>query len=336
MFVNNIVLNKHIDESIDFSEFLKSVNSDVTLCISNQPYPYEVLQKKLGLNSNNSLLDVMFTYQNTANSSLEIDGKSGSVLTANTKTSKFNLWLEIIPESATFNLEYNTDLFKSETAKSILEHYLFVLNQICKNEMCILKDFEMITPREEKLLEDFNDTSMPINSDTVASIFEEQVLKTPKSTAVSCSGKSLTYEELNDKANSLAHYLIDFGIKPNDIICIMTNRSLETIVSMLGILKAGAAFFNVDPTYPADRTAYYIKDSNTQFVLTQKDLLDKVGGIKNHIEIDLSNDEIYGKKYDNPNVKQEAQNLAYIIYTSGSTGTPKGVMLNQVRFCKYG
>ena len=148
--------------------------------------------------------------------------------------------------------------------------------------------------------------------------------------AVICDDKFLTYKELNERANSLAHYLISKGVKPNDIIAIMTNRSLETIVCMLGILKAGAAFLNVDPTYPIDRTEYYINDSKIERVLTQKELREKVAQIKNSIEIDLDNTEIYGKHTSNPNVSVKETDLSYIIYTSGSTGTPKGVMLNQI------
>ena len=148
--------------------------------------------------------------------------------------------------------------------------------------------------------------------------------------AVICDDKFLTYKELNERANSLAHYLISKGVKPNDIIAIMTNRSLETIVCMLGILKAGAAFLNVDPTYPIDRTEYYINDSKIERVLTQKELRERVAQIKNSIEIDLDNTEIYGKHTSNPNVSVKETDLSYIIYTSGSTGTPKGVMLNQI------
>ena len=110
----------------------------------------------------------------------------------------------------------------------------------------------------------------------------------------------------------------------------MTNRSLETIVCMLGILKAGAAFLNVDPTYPIDRTEYYINDSKIERVLTQKELRERVAQIKNSIEIDLDNTEIYGKHTSNPNVSVKETDLSYIIYTSGSTGAPKGVMLNQI------
>lgn len=148
--------------------------------------------------------------------------------------------------------------------------------------------------------------------------------------AVVCDDKTLTYQELNERANSLAHLLIEKGIKPNDIVAIMTNRSLETIVCMIAILKSGAAFLNIDPTYPIERTEYYISDSKIQHVLTQRELADKVAQIKNRIDIDLDIEDIYGKNKENPDVKVGERDLSYIIYTSGSTGTPKGVMLNQI------
>ena len=336
MFVNNIVLNEHIEEGISFEKFAKNVHENILSAILNQPYPYELLQKALDLGNNNSLLDVMFTYQNIDTQAPEIKGKTAKVLTANTNTSKFNLWFEIIPQTKTFNLEFNTDLFKTKTAKSMLEHYLFILKNAILKPKSAIKDFEMITEEEEKQLAKFNDTYMPVNNDTIMDIFENQVIKTPKKVAVVCDDVSLTYKELNEKANSLAHHLIKEGIKPNDIVCIMTNRSLETIVSMLGILKAGAAFFNVDPTYPVERTKYYIEDSKTKYVLTQKELKDKVKTIENCIEIDLNNEKIYGDHFVNPHVKLNPTDLSYIIYTSGSTGTPKGVMLNQIRICKHG
>lgn len=213
---------------------------------------------------------------------------------------------------------------------SFLKHYLFVLKQIIEGFNDDVQNVNIITNDEQKLLDKFNNTYGKINRTPVSKIFEEQAVLHANDVAVICDDKFLTYKELNERANSLAHYLISKGVKPNDIIAIMTNRSLETIVCMLGILKAGAAFLNVDPTYPIDRTEYYINDSKIERVLTQKELREKVAQIKNSIEIDLDNTEIYGKHTSNPNVSVKETDLSYIIYTSGSTGTPKGVMLNQI------
>ena len=131
-----------------------------------------------------------------------------------------------------------------------------------------IKDINIITKQEKNLLKLFNKTNDIINNDTVVSLFEKQVNLHPNNIALICDNKQLTYDELNKKANSLAHILINNGIKQNDIICIMTNRSLETIICMLGVLKAGAAFLNVDPTYPIERTQYYLEDCKAQYVLT--------------------------------------------------------------------
>ena len=201
--------------------------------------------------------------------------------------------------------------------------------QLLVNVDAKIKDIDIITPKENKLLEKFNATDGEINNDTTAYLIEKQVDENPNNIAVICEDKVLTYKQLDDKANSLANYLIKIGVKSNDIVCIMTNRSLETIVAMYAVLKAGGAFLNVDPTYPVDRTKYYIESSRSQYVLTQKELKDRVKEIPNCIEIDLDNN-IYQENKDRPKVNIKMEDLSYIIYTSGSTGVPKGVMLNQV------
>lgn len=330
MFVNNIILRENMNIDSSVSELLKDVQNTVNNAISNQPYPYELIAKKL--NNNPSLLDVVFTYQNNKKDKYIIGDSNLALISADTKTSKFNIWLEIIPDTFTFNLEYNCDLFKKETIESFLTHYIYILDQLLVNIDIKVDDLEIITKDEFKLLEKFNKTDGPINDDTVVSIFENQVRQHPNDIAIICEDMSLTYDELNKKANSLAHHLIQKGIGANDIVCIMTNRSFETIVCMMAILKAGAAFFNVDPTYPIDRTKYYLEDSKTRYVLTQKELRDRVSSIENCIEIDLSIEEIYNKNFDNPNVKIGMQDLSYLIYTSGSTGKPKGTMLNHIGF----
>lgn len=329
MFVNNIVVDAKMRSNQSFIDFVNYIKSQVLSDLSYQAYPYDVLVKKLAnLNNNNyknSLFDVAFTYQSMSKNDYCIDGANLDILDIYSDTAKFNLLLEIKPDSGMFSFEYNSGLFKKETVQSILDHYLFILDKLIHNPNVLISDIDVITKKEYELLEKFNSTDGEINNDTFVSIFEEQVKKHPDDIALICEDVSLTYDSLNRNANSLAHLLIKSGIGANDIVCIMTNRSLETIVCMLGILKAGAAFFNVDPTYPIERTKYYIEDSKTKYVLTQRDLKDKVSEIENCIEIDLDNDAIYGSNFDNPNIEIGMEDLSYIIYTSGSTGTPKGL-----------
>ena len=332
MFTNNIVLEEKIKDASSFRDILKQVKTTVLEALSNQPYPYDQLVEKLKLGNNNSLLDVMFVYQNISKNDFNINNHKIEGISSSNKFSKFNLLLEIQPSNNLLSFEYNTSLFKTDTITSLLEHYIFILNQIISNINIKITDIEIITDKEKQLLEKFNNTYVEPNNDTIISLFENQVKENKDNIALICNDWYMTYNQLNEKVNSLAHHLINKGIKNNDIVCIMTNRSFETIISMLAILKAGAAFFNVDPTYPIDRTNYYIEDSNVQFVLTQRSLRDLVSNIKNCIEIDLDNETIYSKHYDNPNIHHNPTDLSYIIYTSGSTGVPKGVMLNQIGF----
>ena len=329
MFTNNIVLDNTIDPSMTFLAFLKHVKNIVLEAQANQPYSYDMLIKKLKL-SNSSIFDVVFTYQDILEHNCKLNDSELEIIFANTETSKFNLTLEVIPATYGLNIEYNTNLFKKETVQSILEHYLHLLRDINNYKDLYLKDIDILTPKENQLLEIFNNTEGEINNDTITSIFENQVIKTPNNIALVCDNKSLTYLELNRKANSLAHYLIKQGVKSNDIVCIMSNRSLETVVSMLAILKSGAAFLNVDPTYPINRTKYYIENSNIKYVLIQRDLINKIDNIENCIQMDLDIEDIYNLNIDNPKIQIDNNDLSYVIYTSGSTGTPKGVLLNQI------
>lgn len=331
MFVNNLILNTKINGNISIKDLLSEVKTLVLSSLSHQPYPFDMLLKDLKIPANASLFDVVFAYQNANTEDFYLDDKKLDIIFANTHTAKFPLTVEIVPSTLKINFEYNTDLFKEITIKSLFEHYTYLLENLNTILNVPIDNIDIITPKENKLLSMFNNTDGEINDDTIVSIFENVVSNHPNDIAVICDNKSLTYSELNKKSNSLAHHLIEIGVKPNDIVCIMTNRSLETIVSMLGILKAGAAFLNVDPTYPIDRTQYYLEDCNSQYVVTQKELKNKVDFIKNCIEIDLDND-FYNYNFENPHTAVKPNDLSYVIYTSGSTGKPKGVLLNQIGF----
>ena len=332
MFVNNIAIRGNINGNETYEEFLEKVKEQVLNDLSYQPYPFDMLIKKLGVktdNSRNPLFDVMFTYQNKEENMVKLNGKNINVLELYNNIAKFNLSIEIKPKIHTINIEYCSDLFKKDTIINFFEHYMYVIEQILNNNEIKIDDINIITEKENKLLEKFNETDGEINNDTTAYLIEKQVDENPNNIAVICEDKKITYKELDEKANSLANHLIEKGIKRNDIVCIMTNRSIETIVAMYAILKAGGAFLNIDPTYPLDRTKHYIENSKSQYVLTQRELKDRVKEIPNCIEIDLDN-ELYNKNLNRPNVDIKMEDLSYIIYTSGSTGIPKGVMLNQV------
>ena len=336
MFVNTLALRNKIDHTLTFEEFTKSIKENCLNSFKNQSYPFDMLVKDLNVKrdtSRNPLFDVMFVYQNNGYPKINFKDANAEYFVPDNNIAKFDLTLEIIPIDDEYSLrfEYCTKLFNEDFIKRLSIHYINILNAILENNEIKIADIDMLSKEERnQILYEFNNIEEETNNDTFVSLFEKQVEKYPNNIALICDNKSLTYLELNKKANSLAHFLISHNVKQNDIVAVMTDRSLETIVCMLGILKAGAAFVNMDPTYPIERTTYYLNDCKAKCVLKQKHLELPINNFKDVFEIDLNITDIYDKNTNNPNININLQSLSYIIYTSGSTGTPKGVVLNHI------
>lgn len=329
MFVNNIPLNLEIHSNNTFEELLKQVQEKVLFAMQNQPYPYNDLMKLLKINSNSNLFDIMFTYQNENNTLPNVNGKEPTILYANTKSSKFNLSLEIIPNTYTLNLEYNTDLFKENTAEKLLNSYVTVLENVIHKHNSPIKNIEILTNEEKnKVLYEFNKTKLEYDSSiSIAELFERQAKETPNNIAIKFENKNLTFKELNEKSNSLANYLRSSGVTRNNIIGIMCKRSLELIVGILASLKCGCCYIPIDPSFPQERISYMLDNSKSKILLTTSSLINKIN-FGNKLPIDLSND-LYIKNKNNLEKITNPDDNSYIIYTSGSTGKPKGVVLKQ-------
>ena len=335
MFVNTLAMRANIDSNLSFKDFLSYIKD---MCLNNykyQDYPFDELVDKLKIQrdtSRNPLFDVMFIYQNNGNATADFGDIKTEYFTPDTKISKFDLSLEVIPENDILNLsfEYATALFNKQFIEDLSKHYSNILTSCLDNLNIKISNICMLSEAEKnKILYDFNNTKTDYPKDkTIAELFEEQANKTPNNVAVVFGMQKLTYKELNEKANSLAYYLRKNGIETNDLVGIMVNRSLEMIIGMLAVLKAGGAYIPIDPTYPKDRIEYMLKNSNSKLLLTQEHLHD-ITDFKNCVYIDLSNDSIYSLPNDNLNHTNTPEDLAYVIYTSGSTGLPKGVMLKQ-------
>lgn len=221
--------------------------------------------------------------------------------------------------------------FKSHSFSSLQQFansYLYVLKQVSTNSNLAVKDICIISEEEKELLEELNQGQADIElSQSFQNLFEEQVLKTPDQIAVVCNDQSLTYRELNKKANQLASILQSKGVSKESIIGVMVDRSLEMIIGMVGILKAGAAYLPIDPNYPNERIEYMLQDSQAKCLLskrTEVELPQFAGEV-------LYLDEEYLFQGEESNLVRESypNDLAYVIYTSGSTGNPKGVMVEQ-------
>ena len=341
MFVNNIVTKANINSEETFQNFLNEMREQILDDISHQPYPFDMLVKRLGIktdNSRNPLFDVMFTYQNNQENILKLDNTETQIVEINNNIAKFNLSLEIKPKSHTINIEYCTDLFKKETIERLFEHYINAIDFIMNDVNAKIKDIEIISNTEKnKILYEFNDTKMEYPKDkTITELFEEQVEKTPNDVAVVFEDNKLTYKEVNEKANQLARYLREEkNIKPNDIVGVMLPRSIELISTLIGVLKSGACYIPIDPTYPEKRIEYMLENSDAKFLLTNEELFQKLN-FENRINV--YSKEIKIQDYHNLKNVNTSTDRSYIIYTSGSTGLPKGVVLKHqslTNLCSY-
>ncbi|MEZ4692391.1 MAG: AMP-binding protein, partial [Ignavibacteria bacterium] len=245
---------------------------------------------------------------------------------------KFDISVSITetPEGLIGSADYCTDLFKENTIKKMMTHFTELLNSVAENPGNKIGSLPMLTKEEEhQILSEFNGKVVDYPKDkTIFELFEEQVQKTPDSIAVVFEDKTLTFKELDEKSNQLAHYLQSKGVKIETFVPICLERSLEMIIGLFGIMKSGGAYVPVDPEYPQERINFLLEDTSASIVVSRKESSSRFIFPENIVLVNLDSDwseiEKYPKEKVNADIK--STNLAYVIYTSGSTGQPKGVM----------
>ncbi|WP_353931426.1 non-ribosomal peptide synthase/polyketide synthase [Okeanomitos corallinicola TIOX110] len=332
-FVNTLVLRTELSGNSKFSEILNKTRSTALSAYAHQDLPFEMLVEALEIErdlSHSPLFQAVFALQNAPISEIELTGLKTNLLPIETATAKFDLTLSI--EQTETGLiggwEYNTDLFDSSTINRMTGHFINLLSAIVENPAAEINQLPILTETEkQQLLIDWNQTETEYPKDKcIHQLFEEQVEKTPDAVAVVFEGKQLTYRELNNKANQLAHYLISLGVKADSLVGICVERSLEMIIGQLGILKAGASYLPIDPEYPTERIKFILEDTKINILLTQQNLKQKIQNNQTQTTcLDTEWEKINQQNQKNPHKEITSNNLAYIIYTSGSTGTPKGV-----------
>ncbi|MBE5929370.1 MAG: amino acid adenylation domain-containing protein, partial [Lachnospiraceae bacterium] len=335
MFINTLAMRGKPEGKKTYEEFLNETRDVCFKAYENQEYPFEELVEAVDVQrdmSRNPIFDVMLVLQNNEKEDIELNGIKTEWAETKDTVAKFDLTFNIWENEGEFGigLEYCNDLFKEESAKQILEHYITILETLINNPTSKLEEVEMVSESERALvLESFNNTDTDYSCDnTIVEMFEEQVAETPDNVAVVFEGESLIYSELNAKANQVAYKLRELGVKPDDFVAIVAERSLEMIVGIYGIIKAGGAYVPIDPTYPEDRIAYMLEDSAPKAVLVYN------AKVNTDIEvIDLANSEVYLSAAKNPERVNKPGDLIYCIYTSGTTGKPKGVMIEHKNAC---
>ncbi len=332
MFVNTLAMRGKPEKNKTFREFLEEIKNTCLKAYENQEYPFEELVEAVDVQrdmSRNPIFDVMLALQNNENVDFRLGSSGTEVSESDGTIAKFDMTFNIAKTKDGFvvSFEYCTDLFKSETAERILKHFEETLGAVTADSEQKLCNIEMATESEKQLiLNDFNATETDYSRDkTVVELFEEQVKKTPDNIALVFEDKKLTYAELNARANSLAHKLREFGVKPDDFVAIIADRSIEMIAGIYGIIKAGGAYVPIDPTYPEDRIRYMLEDCAAKSAVVYT--TEKMNIPENISIIDLSDSNVWNYSEEDPEHVNKPSDLAYCIYTSGTTGKPKGVML---------
>ncbi len=246
----------------------------------------------------------------------------------------FDLFLNFVegPSGLYLECDYNTGLFNASTIERWLQHCQTLLENIALNDEEPIDNLSLLTEAERKnLIVEWNQNSQEIlNERTLAGSFEAQVERTPEAHAVAFNGQHLTYAELNRRANQVAQFLIGQAVGPEVLVGLFCERSLDMLVGILGILKAGGGYVPMDPDYPKDRLAAILEDARARIVLTQKSLADKLPSFSGTvINFDKDWPAIAKQSVENPLTPVAPENLAYVLFTSGSTGRPKGVAIEQ-------
>ena len=332
MFVTVMPFLFNVDNSLCFSKYAENIALEQKKMYRHIKYPYhEILnQIKSEHNFSGSLYDIVFSYQNTNIPDF------CKWLPNYSQVESLQIHIKNLNEeknSLSIHYDYLTDIFSELDIDNMHNRILNIISQALNNKNILVSDFEIVNNAEKKfLLYDFNNTKVPYpNLSNIVKEFEKTAKKFPQKIAVSSSKESLTYKELNNRANIVAKKILSTNIETN-IIAFSLKRSISLYVTILGILKSGHTYMPIDPDYPIDRINFMLKNSGTKILITTKDFLDNIKFSGNIIDFDSLS---FTTSEKNLNIEISPDKLAYIMYTSGSTGIPKAVAIKHYNVLNF-
>src|SRR5712692_8682608 len=354
--VNQVVLRADLSGNPTFKAFLGQVRHTVLSALEHQDYPFPLLVERLQPvrdPSRSPLFQVMFALEKShlpeqrgtplfitsqTGARLEFGGLEVEPIALSQQAVQFDLALmmEEADECLSASLQYNTDLFEAATIARMANHFQALLHGVITDAEQHLSDLPLLTAAERhQVLVEWNATRRDYpQAQGLHQLFEAQVERTPEAVALVYEDQQLTYQELNQRANQLAHFLRRLGVGAESLVGICMERSIEMIVGLLGILKAGGAYVPLDPSYPVDRLDYMLADSQVSVLLTQERLLARLSAHSpTPICLVSAWPQIAQESTLNPCCPLHSANLAYMIYTSGSTGKPKGALNTHQGIC---
>jgi len=333
-FANTLVMRTDLSGDPTFRELLARVRETAMGAYAHQDLPFEKLVEELKPErdlSRNPLFQVMLVLQNVPTSGQKMSAVSVAPFASGAQSSQFDLTLfaSETPEGMRASMVYNTDLFEAQTIIRMLHQFETLLADAVAHPDKPISQLPLLTADERKrILVEFNDTSAVYPDVCVHDLVAQRTARQPDSTALVYGTERITYQELNARANQIAHSLIKRGAGPDVLVGIYMERTPALVAGILGILKAGSAYVPIDPSYPKDRLRYILEDAKAPMVLTQTSLAGEVEGFASEtIRLDADWDQIALEPKTNPITQVQRGNLAYVLFTSGSTGRPKGVAL---------
>jgi amino acid adenylation domain-containing protein len=338
-FINSLTLRTRFSGKMSFLDVLRQVREVTLGAYANQDVPFEKLVEELQPErdlSRQPLFQIMFALQNTPLEESELPGIAITPFAPGEAAARFEMTLDMTEfgEQLGGALRYNVDLFEESTIKRLVEHYVRLLQAVVLDPQQAISDVPLLSEEErQRQLVEWNDTSTEFPASVgVHRLFESCAAASPLSVALIDDDLQLSYGELNQRANQLARYLRGLGVGCEDRVGICLPRSIEMVVAMLGVLKAGAAYVPLDPQYPLERLALMLEDAQAVVIVTSEE---QAGSLPSQwaqvVMVDSDREEIEKESGADISAAEleyrevQGDGLAYIIYTSGSTGTPKGV-----------
>jgi amino acid adenylation domain-containing protein len=348
-FANPVVLRTQLESTQSFASFVRRLAHTVQEALDHQQYPFALLVEDLQPvrdTASSPLFQVLFNYQKfpkheqqplsslflgRSGRQIDLHGLTIQAIDLPVRQGPFALSLTMADDEAELMgaIEFQTDLFDAATVERFSEHFSTMLTGIAANPHSGVTELPLLTARETEQLQIWNATTQThVAGQRLHDLFAAQVHRTPNASALIVGRETLSYAELNARANRLAHHLQSLDVGPEALVGVFLDRSADLIVTILAILKSGGAYLPLDLNYPSERLALMIDDSQLSMVVTRSEFLDRLPAeIKRVVCVDESRAVIDEQSADNPSSQTSESNIAYVIYTSGSTGRPHGIAI---------
>jgi len=333
-FVNALVLRFNVNPHQSFSELLEHVKEVCLSGFANQDAPFETLVEQLNPERDLSrapLFQTSVTYQDVTSREMsmgDIDIQQVEIPTIEAPLD-VNIWFKRRGNKVLGAVVYSTDLFHADSIQRFVENFQNILHSVAHNWHQPVASLDLLSKQDVTALKAFNNHTEKLwePSSSIQMLIEKQVSKSPDDVAAICGNQEMTYIQLSQRSNQLAHYLIQQGVKPGQMIGLCVERSLDMLVALLGILKTGCCYIPLDPEFPQERLAYMVKDAGLGWLITQNQFASVLPEVNNTVLLDDLSQQLEGVSSESVDCETGPESLAYVIYTSGSTGNPKGVMV---------